>query len=147
MGLDHRSVDAGDVLDGPPGASAGRPASTGLAQGWGAVLMSAGLALRLAAVLSLGSAFITEWRVEAGQPLVDHHIYAYIRHPSEAGNLCVVLGGCLLLDSRIALAFLAVLGPTTLVRIGREDGLLAKVYGPRFLVYTRRVKRLIPGVY
>ena len=90
------------------------PGMPGWPQAWGVVLMSAGVALRAAAVLSLGRAFITEWRNAAGQPLVDRHIYGWLRHPSEAGNLSVFLGACLLLESRLALVLLVLLGPTTL---------------------------------
>jgi protein-S-isoprenylcysteine O-methyltransferase Ste14 len=64
----------------------------GALQTSGAVLMLGGVVLRAAAVLSLGSAFITEWRSAPGQPLVDRHLYGCIRHPSETGNLCLVLG-------------------------------------------------------
>jgi protein-S-isoprenylcysteine O-methyltransferase Ste14 len=47
----------------------------------------------------------------------------------------------------MALALFVILGPTTLHRIRREDQHLAEVYGQRFARYTRRVKRLVPGIY
>ena len=116
-------------------------------QACGALLMLAGTALRAAAVVTLGRAFITEWRVDADQPLIEHRIYARVRHPSETGNLAVLLGACLVLESRLALAFFLLDGPMTLLRIRGEDRRLADVHGSRFRRYARRVKRLVPGIY
>jgi protein-S-isoprenylcysteine O-methyltransferase Ste14 len=116
-------------------------------QSCGALLMLSGVAIRATAVVILGRAFITEWRADDGRPLVERHIYGWVRHPSEAGNLAVVVGACLLLESRLAVAFLLVLGPTTLLRIDREDRRLAGIHGRRFRRYARRVKRLIPRIY
>jgi protein-S-isoprenylcysteine O-methyltransferase Ste14 len=109
--------------------------------------MIAGIALRTMAVLTLGRAFVTEFRAALDRPLIQRHIYSWIRHPSETGNLSVVVGACLLLRSALASAFLLALVPIILRRIGWEDRRLAEVHGPCFQLYARRVKRLFPWVY
>jgi protein-S-isoprenylcysteine O-methyltransferase Ste14 len=124
--------------------SRGEPCSL---QPCGAALMLAGSALRAAAVLTLGRSFVTGFRAATDRPLVQHRIYSWIRHPSETGNLSIVVGACLLLESRLAPAFLLALVPIILRRIGREDQSLAYAHGCCFRQYTRRVKRLIPWVY
>jgi protein-S-isoprenylcysteine O-methyltransferase Ste14 len=116
-------------------------------QASGALLMLAGISVRAAAVLTLGRAFKTEWRVAPDQPLVEHHIYAWVRHPSETGNLAVILGACLLLGSHLAPALLLVFAPLTVLRIRQEELRLAEVHGPRFLRYATRVRRFLPWVY
>jgi protein-S-isoprenylcysteine O-methyltransferase Ste14 len=114
----------------------------------GALLMPAGVAARAAAVATLGVAFESGVTFAAGRPLTERGIYSRVRHPSEAGNLAVAFGACLLLGSRPALLLaLTAFLPVTLARINREDRGLAAAFGPRFDRYARRVKRLIPGVF
>jgi protein-S-isoprenylcysteine O-methyltransferase Ste14 len=109
--------------------------------------MLAGVVVRAAAVVTLGRGFITEPRVVEGGVLVVRGVYAWVRHPSESGNLAVALGACLLLVSPVGLLVTATaVMPLTLWRVRREERLLADAYGPRFRAYARRVKRLIPGV-
>jgi protein-S-isoprenylcysteine O-methyltransferase Ste14 len=128
-----------------------RAAAGNLAPWWslamGGPLMLAGVAVRAVAVVTLGRGFITEPRVAEGGVLVVRGVYAWVRHPSESGNLAVALGACLLLVSPVGLLVTATaVMPLTLWRVRQEERLLADAYGPRFRAYARRVKRLIPGV-
>lgn len=119
----------------------------GWPQGVGAVFMVTGVAVRAAAILTLGRRFVSEWHASADCPLVEIRIYAWVRHPSETGNLAVVLGTALVLESRLVMISLLALGPITLRRIQEEESRLAHVYGEQFERYAQRVKRLIPGIY
>jgi protein-S-isoprenylcysteine O-methyltransferase Ste14 len=135
-GLIERAL-AGEVGDGSLGGS----------QACGALLMFAGVALRAAAVVTLGGCFVTEWRSDPADRLVEDHVYAWVRHPSETGNLAVILGACLLLESRLAGFFVAAFLAATALRIRYEDQRLSAVQGARFDQYARRVSRLIPWLY
>jgi len=130
-----------------------RSTASGPAPAWsfaiGGPLMLAGVAIRGAAVLTLGRAFTTEVRIDPseGGPLVEHGVYRWVRHPSEAGNLAFALGASLGLNSPAALLVVAAgVLPLTLWRLRREERCLADAHGPRFQRYARRVKRLIPWV-
>ena len=119
--------------------------------GWsgmlGGLLLVAGVVVRAAAVLTLGRGFITEHRFVKGQGLIVRGIYGWVRHPSETGNLAVALGACLLLASLWGLVVVLVgIVPMTVCRIRREERYLLKAFGPCFGSYSRRVKRLVPGL-
>jgi protein-S-isoprenylcysteine O-methyltransferase Ste14 len=124
-------------------------APPGWPQALGASLMLAGLSLRAAAVRTLGGQFVTELPPAGPSPsLVEHGVYARVRHPSEAGNLAVVLGATLLLESRAGLALaLAGVLPVVLGRIRLEDRHLARVFGSEYSRYARRVRGLVPLLY
>lgn len=108
----------------------------------GAVVMGAGVVLRAAAVRSLGDGF----RTELGDgPLIDGGLYAWVRHPSETGNLAVAIGAAGLLGSGLGLlAAVVVLVPIVAVRIRIEDRDLRERFGVRFEDYANRVGALVP---
>ena len=75
------------------------PGGGGPAAVLGGTVFAAGIWLRARAVDALGAGFTNRVRWTAGQRLVTGGIYARLRHPSEAGTLCLGLGGALLLGS------------------------------------------------
>ena len=89
----------------------------------GALVIAAGIALRVAAIVTLGPAFSSgdlppPRRVSSG-------IYRAMHHPSEAGLLLAAAGTALLLDSLVAAAVtLLVLAPLSLHRTAAESRLL-----------------------
>jgi protein-S-isoprenylcysteine O-methyltransferase len=102
-------------------------------------------------VRTLGRAFVTETRGvdvdDESTRLVETGVYAWLRHPSEAGNFAVALGACLLLGSGAAAVVVAAgVVPFTLLRLRREDVGLERAHGVQFRRYARRVKGLVPGV-
>jgi protein-S-isoprenylcysteine O-methyltransferase Ste14 len=134
-----------------------RSTQSGPAPAWsfaiGGPLLLVGVAVRGAAVWTLGQAFTTEVSIDAGagagegRRLVEHGVYRWVRHPSETGNLAFALGASLELNSPAALlVVVAGVLPLTLWRLRREERCLAVAHGPRFQSYARRVKRLIPWV-
>jgi len=99
----------------------------------GAALMVLGGGLRLWSIRTLGGSFRTEHEVHEGQRLVLSGPYALTRHPSELGLLAFALGACALTRSWPAAAiWAAVLLPTSLLRLRREEALLRAAFGPRY---------------
>jgi len=97
----------------------------------GAALVLSGGALRLWAIRELGASFRTEHEVDGGQALVRSGPYAFSRHPSEIGLLAYALGVAAFMQSWPAAAvWAAVLLPSSLVRIRREEALLRAAFPP-----------------
>ena len=109
----------------------------------GGITMSVGVLLRRLAVHALGSHFLDELAIVPGQALVTTGIYNRLRHPSEAGNLCIAFGSPLLLGSLIGfLVAICVLLPVALIRIQLEDRLLMQHYPDKFTAYSQNVPAL-----
>lgn len=91
----------------------------------GALLATAGIALRVLAARALGEALTSETVLVPGRPLVTRGIYAHVRHPSDAGLVAFAAGLALLAGSAFALAVVViVLFPSVVVRVLREERLL-----------------------
>jgi protein-S-isoprenylcysteine O-methyltransferase Ste14 len=111
----------------------------------GLVLMVIGIGLRFAAIHSLASYFLDDVIVVSGQTLVTSGIYAYIRHPSELGNLCIAFGCPVLLGSTSGLLLSSLfLLPIVLLRIHLEDKLLRHHFPEHFPDYSCAVPALLP---
>lgn len=111
----------------------------------GAGTMLTGAAVRRIAILALGPWFLDAITITPRQPLVTTGIYGVVRHPSETGSLCLVLGGALVLGSSVGLgtAMLVVL-PTIVWRTMLEDRLLAERFGRAYALYAHTVPALVP---
>jgi protein-S-isoprenylcysteine O-methyltransferase Ste14 len=92
----------------------------------GAPVVLAGIALRVAAIRTLGRSFTSEIVAAPGHPLVTRGIYAHLRHPSDAGLLLIAVGVASLAGSA-ASAFVALVSvfPSVFLRIAAEDRVLA----------------------
>jgi len=113
----------------------------------GVLLLYAGIALRLCAVVMLGAFFTTTVAVAPGQTVIDRGPYRRIRHPSYTGLLLILLGLSLGLANWLSL--LVILGCALLglaYRIRVEETALQERLGQRYQDYMRRTKRLIPFV-
>lgn len=141
-----------------PGLGLARGLAHGPAWGWdggawtawlwwgpGLVLACAGLALRYAAIASLGDAFT--WRVasHSPHPLKRDGLYAWVRHPSYLGGLLAGLGLLCLCGAWPALVGFAVVhGGVVSWRIRREEEALAAAHGEAWLSYAKGVPALWP---
>lgn len=111
----------------------------------GAGLMLLGLVLRRLAIRTLGRYFLDEIALLPDQQLVTHGVYRRLRHPSEAGTLCLAAGAALLLASPPGLlACLFLVLPYVLLRTRLEDRLLAQRHASAFAAYARTVPPLLP---
>ena len=107
-----------------------------------------GLGIRAAAVITLGRAFSANVALRAGQKLHRTGLYRIVRHPSYLGLEIIFLAFAL--HSRTWACLVVVLVPTTLavlVRIHVEESALRLGFGADYEEYSRRTRRLIPGIY
>jgi len=113
----------------------------------GILLMYAGIALRLYAIIVLGAFFTTTVAVAAEQPVIEAGPYRLIRHPSYSGILLILLGFGLSLTNWLSL--LVIMGCALIglsYRIHVEEHVLQEQLGQGYQEYMRRTKRLIPFV-
>jgi protein-S-isoprenylcysteine O-methyltransferase Ste14 len=113
----------------------------------GILLMYAGIALRLYAIIVLGTFFTTTVAVAAEQTVIEAGPYRLVRHPSYTGFLITLLGFGLSLTNWLSL--LVIMGCALIglsYRIHVEEHVLQEHLGQRYQEYMRRTKRLIPFV-
>jgi protein-S-isoprenylcysteine O-methyltransferase Ste14 len=121
------------------------PASLRMA---GVLVMWLGLALRVWAIATLGSAFRTTVEVEPGQTVVSSGPYRWVRHPSYAGLLLIVAGFGAALGNWLSLTVCVVLPlPAILWRIHIEEAELNHVFGEAYRTYQSDRARLIPRLW
>lgn len=111
---------------------------------FGIVVYSAGLVTAMAARIQLGR----NWTdIEAGDVLSGHElvaggIYRYIRHPIYAGDLLLLTGLQLALNSWLVAAAVLLAPPVVWQALREERLLTARL--PGYAAYCRRTKRFIP---
>jgi protein-S-isoprenylcysteine O-methyltransferase len=114
----------------------------------GLVFFVAGLALRWWAIIVLGRFFTVDVQIAPDHQLIDSGPFRVMRHPSYTGVLLAFAGFGLSLANWAAL--LVLLLPITAALIHRiivEEAALRRALGQRYLDYTARTSRLIPGIY
>ena len=107
-----------------------------------------GMAVRAAAIVTLGRAFSTNVATRAGQELERSGLYTLVRHPSYLGLELILLAFAL--HARTWVCFAVVFVPPSLAvlyRIQVEETALRLAFGANYEDYSRSTKRLIPGVY
>jgi protein-S-isoprenylcysteine O-methyltransferase Ste14 len=114
----------------------------------GLVLMIAGLAARIIAILTLGKAFSANVAIQATQTIKRDGLYSVVRHPSYLGMELIFLAVGLHAHNWAALSVIVIL-PTlaVLYRIHVEEKALLDAFGSDYIDYMRTTKRLIPSVY
>lgn len=113
----------------------------------GTAMYLLGLAVAITGRLHLGKnwANLEDYQVLPEQRLVREGIYAYVRHPIYTGDLLLLIGLELALNSWLVLAAL-VPGLVVLRQTVAEEKLLSQRYGD-YSEYRRRTKRYIPFVF
>ena len=113
----------------------------------GAAIYTLGLATAVAARFQLGE----NWaNIETGQVLTNQNvvatgIYAYVRHPIYIGDLLLLLGLQLALNSWMVLGVL-ILAPVVMMKALKEERMLSgELHG--YEAYCQRSKRFIPFVF
>jgi protein-S-isoprenylcysteine O-methyltransferase Ste14 len=127
---------------------AGRIPSSAWMATAGLILLIAGLAVRVTAILTLGRSFTVNVATHAAQTIERRGLYSVVRHPSYLGlEICFLAVG---VHSRnwYCLA-LMVVAPTiaVLYRIHVEERALLGAFGGDYVEYSRTTRRLIPGLY
>ncbi len=114
----------------------------------GLLVMWAGLAVRIWAIVVLGNSFRTTVEVDSGQRVVDSGPYRWVRHPSYTGIVLLMAGLGLVYGNVPALAILLVLPAGVLIhRIFVEEAVLTEVIGGAYADYAEHTKRLVPGLW
>ncbi len=109
------------------------------------VLLLAGLALRWAAILTLGRLFTVDVAIHPGHSVVESGLYRFVRHPSYTGLLIAFLGLGIVYANWLSIIFLLV--PITLAvvnRVIKEESALLAALGAPYADYCARTKRFIP---
>lgn len=113
----------------------------------GTAIYTLGLMTAIAARLQLGENWsnIETGQVLENQSVVANGIYAYVRHPIYVGDLLLLLGLELALNSWLVLGVL-ILAPVVILKAIKEEQMLAEeLVG--YDTYRRQSKRFIPFVY
>jgi protein-S-isoprenylcysteine O-methyltransferase Ste14 len=114
----------------------------------GVALVLLGSTLFVWARRTLGRHYSGHVSVKKEQELVQSGPYRVIRHPAYAGYLFMALGLAFGYSSLSGfVSTLLILLPATVYRIRVEDKMLAEHFGTQFKKYTRKTKRMIPGIW
>ena len=114
----------------------------------GLCLCVLGLTLRWYAIIYLGRFFTVNVAIATDHRLIDSGPYRWIRHPSYAGGLLIVLGfGLCMGNIASLLIFMTCFLIACLRRIQVEEQALIEAFGGQYRDYMQRTKRLIPFVY
>jgi protein-S-isoprenylcysteine O-methyltransferase Ste14 len=119
---------------------------SGALQTTGLVLFTIGLAIAILGRVQLGNNWldIETAAVKQNQAVVSKGVYSYVRHPIYVGDLILLIGFELALNSWLVMAAL-VLVPVVLRQAVREERVLLKQL-PDYNRYCQRTKRFIPFV-
>lgn len=113
----------------------------------GAAIYTLGLLTAIAARFQLGDnwANIETGQVLSQQAVVSQGIYSYVRHPIYVGDLLLLLGLELALNSWLVLGVFA-LAPIVLLKAIKEERMLVAAL-PGYGAYCERSKRFIPFIF
>jgi protein-S-isoprenylcysteine O-methyltransferase Ste14 len=124
----------------PGGAAWLRPVSM--------VVLILGLAVRAAAILTLGRSFSMNVAIRNLQRVQRAGLYCFVRHPSYLGMEIGLLAIGLHSRNWACLAWIVGLPTLALLyRIHVEEAVLHEAFGDEYAAYSRVTKRLIPGVF
>jgi protein-S-isoprenylcysteine O-methyltransferase Ste14 len=112
----------------------------------GVALIVAATVCSLAGLLALGRNLTPFPKPSDKAKLVQHGIYAHIRHPLYTSVFCAAVGSSLIFQSWPALVVSFGLGGFFDAKARREERWLRQKF-PDYASYERRVRRFIPWVY
>jgi protein-S-isoprenylcysteine O-methyltransferase Ste14 len=127
--------------------------STVFGGGWAPVaiglgVLAAGVALRVWAIATLGRLFKFVVVIQDGHRVVTSGPCRLLRHPSYTGALAGFFGTGIALDSWLSMLALVLIPLLAIgVRIHVEEAKLARALGQEYRAYTRRTRRLVPGLW
>lgn len=127
------------------GFMASKPALISLS---GFLLIIIGLVIRWTAIITLKKYFTVNVSILTEHKLVTTGIYRFVRHPAYAGSLLSFLG--LGLSFSNWLSTLVIFIPVLIAfiyRIQVEEKVLIQTFRDKYILYSKRVKRLIPKIY
>lgn len=112
------------------------------------VLLAAGLAIRITAIVTLGRSFSANVAIRSSQTIQRKGLYRVVRHPSYLGLEIIFLAAGLHVHNWVSLAIILVPPTAALIyRMHVEEAALLGAFGSDYADYMKTTKRLIPGVY
>ncbi len=113
-----------------------------------AAVLAVGIAIRWTAILLLGKAFSVNVAIHDTQSLYQGGLYRFMRHPSYTGMLIIFFAIGLSERNWYSWAIVMIFPTIALLyRIHVEEVALNQAFGDAYAQYSRRTKRLIPGIY
>ena len=123
------------------------PLPGGAALRWGGVALAAGgYALRIAAMVQLGSRFAPVAAVQPDHALETCGLYAVVRHPGYLGAWLCELGIVLAFGSAGPLVLPALMALAIAARVPGEERLLEERFGSEFRAWRARVGAFAPRI-
>ncbi len=113
----------------------------------GLVLFTAGAAILIIALHTLGKNYSVYVTIQEQHQLVQNGIYGTVRHPMYLGNLLSWPGASLVFRSWLVIPVFAFFFLFAVLRGAQEDRVLAAEFGSAFDAYRRRTWRLVPYLY
>jgi len=115
---------------------------------FGLFLIVAGLAIRWAAILTLGKYFAVDVSIRSDHKVITTGVYRFVRHPAYSGTILSFLGLGLSFSSWISTLVIVLPIVVAFVhRIRIEERALAGFLGDEYVRYCTTTKRMIPGLY
>ena len=113
----------------------------------GLMLAVAGMAMRFMGLRELGRQFSIYVTLQEDHKLVQSGIYGVVRHPLYLGAIFAMVGIGLVFRTWWIIPGSVLVTAFVLVRILREEMLLAEHFKEEFAAYRRRTWRLVPYIY
>lgn len=114
----------------------------------GLTILLAGSALRRYCVRTLGRYFTGNVKVQAAQPVIQHGLYRFVRHPSYTGGMLMYFGTGLALTNWLSILIIVGMGVVTYsYRVYVEEQALRNSIGQPYVEYMQRTTRFIPFVF
>ena len=113
---------------------------------WGASLYFVGLGTAVLGRVQLGKNWIDleDYQVLAKQSVTTNGIYRYIRHPIYTGDILLLIGLQVALNSWLVLGVLVII-PIVVKQVLLEEAILSKAF-PHYRDYLLNTRRFIPFV-
>jgi protein-S-isoprenylcysteine O-methyltransferase len=114
----------------------------------GIVMIWAGMAFRLWAILTLGAFFRTSVVLQDGHQLVTAGPYRWLRHPAYTGSIVTLTGLGLALGNWVSLAAMTVFPALAIAyRIHAEERALTEQFGASYADFRKARSAVLPFVW
>jgi protein-S-isoprenylcysteine O-methyltransferase Ste14 len=114
----------------------------------GPAVMVCGIALRIVAAKTLGTAYTRTLQTSPQQEIIRKGIYKRIRHPGYLADIILFIGAGLCVDNWAVLLLIAIVVTAAYVRrISVEEQMLKAVFGEKYVEYAKESDRLVPFIF
>ncbi len=118
-----------------------------ITQSLGASLMIMGIIVHIIAMATLKRYYTGTLVTVQQHSIVDTGLYGYIRHPGYLGVLFISVGFGLAIGNWLVLVVISIsFAVTYSYRIRKEEEMLIKNFGTRYVDYKKRTKTIVPFV-